>query len=409
MLSTGRDEVLYGLPAKVRFCRLCVMTNQRPSSYPEFLHSPSRKTPTLHIDDDGVCDACRYAARKAEIDWGQRERELLELLDQHRSGGSRYDCIVPGSGGKDSGLAAHVLKHKYGMNPLTVTWPPFLYTDYGLQNFRNWLDIGGFDNVSFRPNGDVHRRLTRLALRTILHPFQTFILGQKNLAPKMALRFGIPLVFFGEPEAEYGSPIKETTTSLRDRSYFAADNFESLHLAGVPIRELIAEHGFKPVDLEPYLPPKPEELQSAHVEVHYLGYYLAWTPQESYYYAVQNAGFQARPFRTEGTYSKYNSIDDKIDDLHFYTTHIKFGVGRTSHDASQEVRNRHLTREEAVNLTLKFDGERPSRYTKDVLEALEMSEDELWELCDRARSPHLWENTADGWSLRHPPVHPWVD
>jgi hypothetical protein len=52
-----------------------------------------------------------------------------------------------------------------------------------------------------------------------------------------------------------------------------------------------------------------------------------WTPQEVYYYAVENCGFKARPFRTQGTYSKYNSIDDKVDDLHDYTTWIKFGIG----------------------------------------------------------------------------------
>ena len=28
------------------------------------------------------------------------------------------------------------------MNPLTVTWPPILYTNYGYKNFQNWLKKG---------------------------------------------------------------------------------------------------------------------------------------------------------------------------------------------------------------------------------------------------------------------------
>src|SRR4029079_4257134 len=157
------------------------MSNQRPSSYPEFRHTRDRITPTLLFDQQGVCDACRFAELKEQIDWEARERELRTLLDRYRREDGRYDCIVPGSGGKDSGYAAHVLKYKYGMPPLTVTWPPILYTDVGLRNVRSWIEIGGFDTITFKPNGRVPRLLTKLAVENLLHPFQTFILGQKNL------------------------------------------------------------------------------------------------------------------------------------------------------------------------------------------------------------------------------------
>ena len=398
---TNQLEAYYGLPHEVRFCAKCVMSNQRPSSFPEFRHTPARITPTIHFGEDGVCDACRYAEMKEKIDWEARELQLLQLLDRHRRVDGGYDCIVPGSGGKDSVYAAWLLKYKYGMHPLTVTWPPFLYTDYGLRNFRRWLDIGGFDNVSFTPNGRVKRLLTRLSIENLLHPFQTFILGQKNVAPKMAARYGVPLVFYGENEAEYGNPIAENTVSLRDKSYYTMNHLNEIYLGGVSIPDLMARYDIPLVDLTPYLPIATDELERTNIEVHYLGYYMRWTPQEAYYFAAEHTGFEARPFRTQGTYSKYNSIDDKIDDLHYYTTYIKFGLGRASYDASQEIRNRHLTRDEGVALVHRFDGEFPDRYFNEVMECLEIQPDRFHELCDKFRSPHLWTRDTGEWKLRY--------
>ena len=398
---TGDTEAYYGLPHEVVFCKKCVLSNQRPSSYPEFKHRPERVTPTVNIDSDGVCDACRAAEEKSRIDWEQREKNLVELLDKYRRTDGGYDCILPGSGGKDSAYAAHVLKYKYDMNPLTVTWPPILYTDIGLKNWRNWLEIGGFDNVTFKPNGKVQKLLTRLSIENLLHPFQSFILGQKNVAPKLALQFDIPLVFYGENEAEYGNPIADTASSLRDKSYYTYDNFDDIYLGGVAASELIEKYDVRRSDLTAYLPAKHTEFESKNVEVHYLGYYLKWIPQEAYYYAVEHTGFEANPERTEGTYSKYNSLDDKIDGFHYYTTWIKFGLGRATYDASQEVRNRHLTREEAVALVRKFDGQFPEKNFKEIMEYIGMQPDHFMQLCDKFRSPHLWLRDGNDWRLRH--------
>lgn len=394
-------EVKYGLPREVKFCKKCVMSNQRPASTQEFKHTISSKKVTLNIDADGVCDACRTAEVKNSIDWNKREEELLRLLDKYRRNDGHYDCIVPGSGGKDSAYQAHILKYKYGMNPLTITWPPILYTDYGYKNWKNWLDVGGFDNLMFTRNGRVMKTLTRLSIENLLHPFQTFILGQKNLAPKIAAKYDIPLIFYGENEAEYGNPIADNTTSLRDKSYFSFSHLDDIYLGGVSIKELNEKHNISKADIMSFLPIEASELQSKQIDVHYLGYYLKWTPQEVYYYAVENTGFKARPFRTQGTYSKYNSIDDKIDDLHYYTTYIKFGIGRATYDASQEIRNKHITRDEGVALVKKFDGEFPDKYFNEIMEYIEMKPEKFHELCDQFRSPHLWEKKDGMWTLRH--------
>lgn len=397
------DQIAYyGLPHEVKFCKKCVMSNQRPASAVEFKHTKDSKKTTLNFDSDGVCDACRTGEQKDKIKWEDREKELLDLLDQHRSKDGSYDCLVPGSGGKDSAYQAHVLKYKYGMNPLTVTWPPILYTTYGYQNWKNWID-SGFDNISFNRNGKVMKLLTRLSIENLFHPFQTFMLGQKNLAPKIASRYGIKLIFYGENEAEYGNPIADNATSLRDKSYYSFNNLDEIYLGGVSIKELQEDYKVPLSDLLSFLPADADEMEKSKINVHYLGYYLKWTPQEVYYYAVDNTGFKARPFRTQGTYSKYNSIDDKIDDLHYYTTFIKFGIGRATYDASQEIRNRHLTREEGIALVKKFDGEFPDRYFDEVMDYLEIDKEYFkTELTDKFRSPHLWGKDESGeWKLRH--------
>lgn len=400
--TTESLEAFYGLPSEVAYCTRCVMSNQRPASSIEFKHTKAHKHRTLHLDDEGVCDACRHAEIKRNIDWAARERELLELLDKHRSRDGSYDCIVPGSGGKDSVYQAHVLKYKYGMNPLTVTWPPILYTDVGRRNFDNWLAIGGFDNLTYHQNGRVMKLLTRLAIENLLHPFQTFILGQKNMGPKLAMKLGIPLVFYGENEAEYGNPIADNSSSLRDKSFWTMQNVDDMHLAGVSVRELRERYDVRMSDLLTYLPATPDDCAKTNVEVRYLGYYLKWTPQECYYYASEHCGFEANPVRTEGTYSKYNSLDDKIDGLHYYTTYVKFGLGRATYDAAQEIRNLHLTRDEGVALVRKFDGEFPARHFQEIMDYIELPAERFLELCDKARSPHLWMRKAGEWKLRRP-------
>jgi hypothetical protein len=251
--------------------------------------------------------------------------------------------------------------------------------------------------------------LTKLSIENLLHPFQTFILGQKNLAPKIAAKFGIDLIFYGENEAEYGNPLADNASSLRDKAFHTMEDFNDMIIAGLPVSEIIDQHGISKSELMTFLPLPASQYDRTNIEVHYLGYCLKWIPQEAYYYAVDHTGFKARPFRTQGSYSKYNSIDDKIDDLHYYTTYIKFGIGRTTYDASQEIRNKHLTREEGQALVKRFDGEFPDRYINEVLEYLGISMEKFTELCDEFRSPHLWVNQNAKWKLRHTVNHDGVD
>ena len=398
-----KKVAFYGLPSEVTFCKKCVMSNQKPNSTPEFKHKLTNKKSTLELNESGVCSACSVAEKKEQIDWEKREKELVKLLDKYRKNDGSYDCLVPGSGGKDSAYQSHILKYKYGMNPLTVTWPPFMYTDYGYENFKNWLDIGGFDNISYHRNGNVLKTLTKLSIENLFHPFQTFILGQMNIAPRIAANFDINLIFYGENPTEYGNAVAEDSTSLKNKAMFTMKNIDDVYLGGVSVKELKEKHNIYEKDLIPYLPVSEPKLIKSDIQVHYLGYYLKWTPQEVYYYSVENTGFKARPFRSQGTYSKYQSIDDKIDDLHYYSTFIKFGIGRATYDSSQEIRNKHLNREEAVALVKRFDGEFPDRYFNDIMSYLEIDPEYFKnDLVDKFRSPHLWGKDIHGnWKLKH--------
>ena len=123
-----KKEVYFGLPSKVKFCKKTLISNQRPSSEIEFKHNKNTKKKTLHIDKNFISDTWKYSRIKKKINYKKREEELLKLLDKHRNKHGEYDCIVPGSGGKDSCYATDILKRKYGMNPLSVTWPRVIYT-----------------------------------------------------------------------------------------------------------------------------------------------------------------------------------------------------------------------------------------------------------------------------------------
>ncbi len=406
----------YGLPQEVCFCRTCVISNQRPNSAVEFRHVATSSKKTINLDEDGICDACHVAQEKKSIDWSERRQMLEELCDRFRRNDGHYDCLVPGSGGKDSFYAAHVLKTEFNMHPLTVTWAPHIYTDWGWRNFQRWIHAG-FDNVLVTPNGRVHRLLTRLAVDVLFHPFQPFIIGQKALAPRYSALYDIPLVFYGENEAEYGNPRSDVSTALRDNSFFTETDDRNIFIGGVSVDDLKNTFGVESVDLNPYLPAKLGELERVGTEVHYLGYYLKWHPQSCYYYSQEHCGFEPSPERTPGTYSKYNSIDDRMDDFHYFTTFIKFGIGRATADAAQEIRSDDITREEGVALVRRYDGEFPKRFAEELFRYLSIPKEEFKTahkafespildreyfnlLCDNFRSPHIWKIENGEWALR---------
>ena len=235
------------------FCKKCVISNQRPQSSVEFKSTTSDKKEVIDFDENGVCSACKYhEVKETNIDWEEREKTLKKLLDQYRRNDGRYDCIVPGSGGKDSAFTSHILKYKYGMNPLTVTWAPHKYTDIGWQNFQNWIHEGGLDNILYTPNGKLHRLLTKKACN-LLHPFQPFIIGQRIIGPSLAAKFDVPLVIYGENQAEYGNDVDDNNIPTMDTKFFQVDDPRELVLGGERVSDILAEHEDLTIAILPHI------------------------------------------------------------------------------------------------------------------------------------------------------------
>jgi N-acetyl sugar amidotransferase len=384
------DVQLKDVPAEIRFCTRCVMSNQRPR---------------IEFDQEGVCSACRYWERKPEISWADRQDQLSDVLSRHRSTSGQYDVVVPGSGGKDSAYVALELRERWGMHPLTVTWAPFAYTDIGVRNFQAFIH-SGFDNVLMTPNGLLHRKLTLLSSALVGDPFLPFIWGQISYAFHVAKSHDIPLVFFGENgEAEYGgSPETENLPGmpidLWAQKYWKGTTPSAMLEIGQEIG-LISHEEAQSISRF-YFPPDFEQV-GKEIEHFWYGYFVEWRPQDNYYYCAEKTNFEANPEgRSEGTYSKYASLDDRLDAFHYYFGLLKFGVGRATSDAAHEVREGLIDREEAIALVERYDTEVPQRELDFFLKYTGLDLEKFEILTDKFRTGHLWEKRNGKWFLRHP-------
>ena len=381
-----RDLIkLYNLPKEVKFCKKCTVSNQRPR---------------IKFDQNGVCSACIYAEyKRKEVDWEKREQELITLCDKNRKNNGEYDVIVPCSGGKDGSFVAHELKYKFGMNPLCVTWAPLKHSAIGRKNLDAFIS-SGFNHVLGTPNPQVTRKLTQLSFKHMGDPFQPFIYGQVNFPVHVAIQNNVSLIMYGENgEVEYGGDMQNAFKPTRE-----IQDHDKHYFSGMP-PEFFSDHGISLADLRPFMAPKYENILKNNTEIHFYGYYRLWDPQENYYYCRENTGFSPNTERTEGTYSKYASIDDEIDGFHYYLSFIKFGIGRATADSAHEIRDGKITREEGVSLVKRFDHEFPHRYYDVFLDYCSITDKEVIKIIDSWRSDHLWTNKKNKWELRHAVWH----
>lgn len=367
---------------KIIFCKRCVLSNQRPR---------------VHFNDEGICGQCLYSEYKRNmIDWDKREKELAELCDKHRSKDGTWDIIVPGSGGKDSGYVSYILKEKYGMHPLTVTWSPSIYTDIGRENLQNFIN-SGFDNILITPNGQIHKKLTKVTFTEFGDNFLPFSYGQVHMPLHISIKYKIPLIMYGENgELEYGGNLQNYNKPTLDP---ASHDYVLEKFTDHP-PEHWKSFGINMQDLSIYMPPSLEELKRTGTEEHYFSYYKNWQPEKHYEVAKKYLGYKPNPTRSEGTYTNYASLDDKTDGFHYYLAFIKFGIGRATSDAAHQIRDGIITRDEGVDLVRKYDHEFPAKHLKEFLEYMEMDMDEFFRTINKFRRPVIWKLENCKWTLR---------
>ena len=196
---------------------------------------------------------------------------------------------------------------------------------------------------------------------------------------------------YGETgEVEYGGDMKNAYKPTRERS-----DHNKHYFSGIP-PEFWVEHGIESKDLFPFQRPDYKNIKENNIEIHFFSYYEFWDPQENYYYCRENTGFQPNEERSEGTYSKYASLDDKFDGFHYYLSFIKFGIGRCTSDASHEIRDQKIERDEGIALVKRYDGEFPKKYLDEFLDYTELDINEFNLIIDSWRSDHLWDQHENG-------------
>ena len=387
------DKQFSDIPKEVIFCKNCVVSNQRPRT---------------RFNKEGICSACEWAYEKDHvIDWKIREKELLHLCDKFRSNDGSYDVVVPGSGGKDSAYVAHQLKHRYDMNPLCVTWSPFEYTNAGWKNIKNFI-ASGFSNILGQPDGQIHRKLTKLAFELKGDAWEPFTYGQKAWAFHVATKFGVKLIMYGENgELEYGGSEKYKHNPKEgpeewEYEYFKGANVDDLAEIGLE-KGYFKKNELLKNTLQLYKAPHPDTIKKSGTEMHWYSYYNKWTPQEHYYYTFKHTGFRPNPEgRSEGTYTMYVSLDDMLDGIHWYQSYAKFGMGRCSRDVQTDIRRNHISREEGVALVKRYDGELPKRDLAFFLEYTEIDLDFFFYVIDKYRElSNVWKKINGEWEMMH--------
>jgi N-acetyl sugar amidotransferase len=368
---------------EISYCKKCLMPNSRPR---------------IVFDNEGVCNACRHAEDKYEhINWEARREEFLKLIEPYRRKDGYWDCVVPWSGGKDSSFVAHRLKFEFGMNPLLVTFSPQLPTEIGNKN-REALIQQGFDHIFFRPNQKIHRHLSRRFFIERGNQKVAWDAGINAIPVKVAVKFKIPLVFYAEHgESEYGGKVlNEEHKKMRDFTEVVE------HQIGDDPRnwvdDIVSEK-----DLNPYTYPNLEEVKQVGVKAMYFGYFFKWSMQNNYEYIKSKYKFYTHPKgRTPGTYTDYDSVDDKSDNLYYYMQFIKFGFGRAVRDICRTIQNNQMSREEGLELARKYDGEYPKEYLKDMLDYLHLTKKEFDKIVDKHRNLEIWKKENGEWKLRFP-------
>ena len=364
----------------LKYCKCCVMPDTKPD---------------LHLDEHGICNACRSFEKRKEVDWDARYQELLKLLDKYRQkNGANWDCIVPVSGGKDSTYQV-VRMLQLGLNPLCVTSTTCDLSPLGRTNIENLKHLG-VDYIEVSPNPLVRAKLNRVGLTQVGDISWPEHVGIFTIPVRAAVQFNVPLIVWGEnSQNEYGGPAAAAENNVLTRRWLE----EFGGMLGLRVSDLIGQEGIEAKHLIPYTYPTDEELQRVGVTGLFLGHYIPWDGLSNTLIAQAN-GFQTYHKVVEGSMVNYENLDNHHTGIHDYFKFLKFGFGRATDLACLHIRRGRLTRQDGIEAVKRLDGLFPGEYLgkplKDILQPLDMSVDEFTRLCDQFTNKKIFKRDVSG-------------
>ena len=371
----------------IKYCRHCV--------YPE-------TKPDLSLDENGICDACRFVDVKDTTNWDLRRKELTEIFEKFKNkDGSNYDCVIPVSGGKDSTFQTYVVKKEFGLNPLCVSYHLPEFTDLGRKNLENLKKLG-VDCLEFTPNPEICKKMQKIALIEFGDAQWPEHFGIFTVPVQVAVRYNIPLIVWGEnSQAEYGGPLKDMENKHLDNKwcekYGTRVGGQSSSFVGP---EVMLQDGIDRKFLNPYIYPSDEEIKRVGVTGIFLGYFLRWNIKEQLK-KVRDLGFTLHDGPSEGTFTNYENLDNKIQGIHDYFKWLKFGYGRTTDNASVQIRQNWINREEAMKLVKEHEGKLPEKYLDEFLKQWDMSRDEFLQITEKFTNKELFKKDENGNLIRN--------
>ena len=341
--------------------------------------------PRISFDERGLCNACVWAEKKKALDWAEREVRLERLLDQHRRSDGNFDCIVPVSGGKDGSYVAHMLKSKWGMNPLSVTVKPPLATELGETNLQAFI-ASGFPHVGISPDPDAMRTLNKRGLVEMGFPYYGWLVAVTAAPIELAARFGVNLIFYGEDgEVEYGG-----STETETNPEISIDYTKRVYLeAGY--ESVIGGSGLTAAQLHFFSFPDEATLTGTDIKIYNWSFFENWDPYRNYLVAKGFCGLAEADQSNAGTFTNFAQNDQFLYALHAYLMYLKFGFGRANQDASIEVRRGAMDRDQALELVRIYDGQYPHEFEDLYLDYFQMSAGEFHAVLNRWTNQNLFE------------------
>lgn len=364
----------------MRYCTCCVMPDTKPD---------------LKFNEEGVCSACTSYGQRKEVDWAARKTELMQILERYCSkDGSNWDCIVPVSGGKDSHYQV-IRMLQLGMNPLCVTATTCDLSDIGRKNIENIKSLG-VDYVEFTSNRVIRYKLNRIGLAQVGDISWPEHCGIFTIPVRAAVQFNVPLIIWGEnSQNEYGGPAAAAENNVLTRRWLE----EFGGLLGLRVTDLVGMEGIEKRHLIPFTYPTDEELKRVGVTGIFLGHYLPWDGYANALIA-QAHGFNTLQTTVEGSVVNYENLDNHQTGIHDYFKFLKFGFGRATDIACLHLRRGRITRQDAIAMVRKHDGQFPWTYLgkplADILAPLDMSVEEFIKICDRFTNKKLFVTDARG-------------